>query len=448
MIFKRMRIGNAGWIFLLVAGSVTTVVLFFYGAYVWTVVLALCMLWCIFTYNRYLNAIRTEMDHFMESLRYKDFTRHFDETAVPLERRWLREYFNQVNGMFRDMSKERETQFIHLKTIFEMVDTGILSYEVESGKVLWMNEAFKQMIDLPYLRSVHALSKKHPAFYDELIHLTSWTKRVFDLEQDASSQKILLTSRLFESNGQRYKLVAMQNISGELGDEASKAWQKLLRVLTHEIMNSVAPISSLSEVLKERLTTASAQPGSEFIGDLLTGIDTIKNRSEGLLRFTETYRQMSRITTVNKTTIQVSNLFEHVQTLFMPTLEKMGIELEVVLNDPLLSIAADEPLLQQVLINLVLNATDAVHHNPNPCITLIAEQVKEKVWLRVRDNGKGMGPEVLDHIFVPFFTTKKNGTGVGLSVSKHILLLHKAQIQVKTVVSEGTEFVLIFDGVE
>lgn len=381
----------------------------------------------------------------MESVRYKDFTRHFDEKTVSEDRRWLRIHFNQLNGMFRDMSKDRETQFIHLKTIFEMVDTGILSYEVESGDVLWMNEAFKQLLDIPYLKSVHTLAKRYPALYNELIHVSPSSKTLFDSERETSSQKILLSSRLFESNGRRYKLVAMQNISGELGDEAAKAWQKLLRVLTHEIMNSVAPISSLSEVLKSRLTTTSPDKLDTITDDLLSGIDTIKNRSEGLMRFTETYRHMSRITSVNKTPVRVSDLFEHIQTLFAPTLEKMNVELDVVLKEPFLSIMADGPLLQQVLINLVLNATDAVRERLTPRITLISEKVREQVWLRVRDNGRGMEPHVLDHIFVPFFTTKKNGTGVGLSVSKHILLLHKAQIEVKTVAGEGTEFVLMFE---
>ena len=221
----------------------------------------------------------------------------------------------------------------------------------------------------------------------------------------------------------------------------------MLGVMTHEIMNSVAPISSLADTLKNRLekSVMHMDNKSAAVHDLELGIDTIKRRSEGLLKFAETYRNLNKITTLNLKKIYVRDLFESLYQLMQPTLEQKNIEMDIVLKDTALVLDADTNLIEQVLINLVVNAMEVVKDRPEPRIILSASTLNnKKVVLKVTDNGHGMTEEVMDKIFIPFFSTKKNGSGIGLSLCKQIMMLHKGNIQVQSKEGEGTAFTLQF----
>ena len=178
--------------------------------------------------------------------------------------------------------------------------------------------------------------------------------------------------------------------------------------------------------------------------DLELGLETIKRRSEGLLKFAETYRNLNKITTPNLKKILVRDLFENLHTLMQPTLDQKNIELEVILKDPGLMIEVDINLIEQVLINLLINALEAVKEKSNPRIVLSAFQENTKAVIKVSDNGAGVPDELLDRIFIPFFSTKKSGSGIGLSLCKQIMLLHKGSIQVHSKEGEGSAFVLKF----
>jgi signal transduction histidine kinase len=211
-------------------------------------------------------------------------------------------------------------------------------------------------------------------------------------------------------------------------------------------MNSVAPISSLADTLGNRLReSAENKDKPTSLEDLAVGIDTIKRRSEGLLKFAETYRNLNKITTLNTKKVYVRDVFENLHQLMEPTLEQKNIEMEVILKDPDLMIEADINLLEQVLINLVVNAIEAVKGIEDPHIMLSSSHVfGKKPYIRVTDNGPGMPEELLDKIFIPFFSTKKSGSGIGLSLCKQIMMLHKGNITVQSLVGEGTAFTLQF----
>ncbi|HEY1022822.1 MAG TPA: HAMP domain-containing sensor histidine kinase, partial [Flavisolibacter sp.] len=241
------------------------------------------------------------------------------------------------------------------------------------------------------------------------------------------------------------KLIAFQNVNEALDETESKAWQKLLSVMTHEIMNSVAPISSLAETLKNRLQLASPSIEDDAVEDLELGIDTIKRRSEGLLKFAETYRSLNKITTLNLKKIYVRDLFGNLHQLMQPTFEQKGVELEIILKNPELQMQADFSLMEQVFINLIVNALEAVKEAEHPRVILSADQsLDRKIILKVADNGQGMPEEVMEKIFIPFFSTKKSGSGIGLSLCKQIVMLHKGTIQVQSKEGQGTVFVMQF----
>ncbi len=396
---------------------------------------------------RFQRKAQDELQQFVESVHYRDFSRYFDVKHAPAELQPLREGFNQISTTFKVMSKEKETQYQYLQKILELVNTGILSYEGESGEILWMNESLKKMLQVPYLKTIHSLAKRDNELYKDIIALKPGEGKITKAHIEKSSFQILISATAFQTEGKIFKLIAFQNINEALDETESKAWQRLLSVMTHEIMNSVAPISSLADTLKNRLEKSMSHMGtkSAAVHDLELGIETIKRRSEGLLKFAETYRNLNKITTPNVTSIYIRDLFESLHQLMEPTLVQKNIELDIVLKDTDLELKADTSLVEQVLINLIVNAMEAVKDRPEPQIILSAGySSNRKIIVKVADNGPGMSEEVMDKIFIPFFSTKKNGSGIGLSLCKQIMMLHKGNIHVQSRIGEGTVFSLQF----
>ncbi len=400
----------------------------------------------VFDFFRFHKKAQSEVEEFVESVHYRDFSRYFDVKHAPLELQPLRKGFNEINTTLKVISKEKETQYQYLQKILELVDTGILSYEMESGVVVWMNEALKKLLQVPYLRTIH--SKRDWNLYHEVMSLPLGENIIATAHQEKTAFKVLLSATAFQTEGKKYKLIAFQNVNEALDETESKAWQRLLSVMTHEIMNSVAPISSLSDTLKNMLNNSreAVSPANRpAFEDLELGIDTIKRRSEGLLKFAETYRNLNKITTLNLKKVYVRDLFENLHLLMQPTLDQKNIELEIILKDPDLILEADTNLIEQVLINLIVNAVEAVKEKEEPRIMLSGYYTaKNKTVIKVSDNGTGMPEELLDKIFIPFFSTKKTGSGIGLSLCKQIMMLHKGTIHVQSKEGEGTAFMLQF----
>jgi two-component system nitrogen regulation sensor histidine kinase NtrY len=435
-------------IFLFIAITATAVVVVSgRTAYIYGVLTIPMVVFSVLDLIRFQRKAQDEVNQFVESIHYRDFSRHFDVRRAPNELKPLRKGFNEINTTFKLISRERETQYHYLQKILELVDTGLMSYEQETGETGWINEAFKNLIGVPYLKTIHSLEKREPELYADIIKLKPGDAQVLSITRNQQQVKMLVSASIMRSDEKMYKLVAFQNVSEALDETESKAWSKLLNVMTHEIMNSVAPISSLADTLKNRLQSPEITGGIDAsdLEDIELGIDTIKRRSEGLLKFTESYRSLNKITRLDLDKILVRNMFENLNSLMRPTLEKKNIELEIILRDPALAIEADINLIDQVMINLLVNAIEAVKDKPEPRITLSAEaKGNGKVLVKIMDNGLGMPPELLDKIFIPFFSTRKTGSGIGLSLCKQIMLLHKGNIQVQSTEGKGATFILQF----
>ena len=239
----------------------------------------------------------------------------------------------------------------------------------------------------------------------------------------------------------------IQNIDDTLNRNESESWKKLLSVMTHEIMNSIAPISSLADTLQRNLQIAIEQPEDSHLEleDLNSGIKTIKNRSEGLLKFAKTYRSLSKVTNLNLQRVKVSELFSNIQLLMEPSIKAKNIGIEFNITSSKLELDIDTHLIEQVLINLILNAVDAVKGKDNAEIKVLASQNPNRdIVIKIFDNGSGIPQDILENIFVPFFTSKTTGSGIGLSLCKQIMLLHKGRIIVKSIEDEGSVFSLVF----
>jgi two-component system nitrogen regulation sensor histidine kinase NtrY len=402
----------------------------------------LYLVWSLFSMMR---KAQNEVGEFAESVKYRDFSRSFNVKEAPSEVVTLRKGFNEINSTFRIISREKETQNQYLQQILELVDIGILSFEVESGDQHWINRAFKRMLDVPYLKNVAALKMRDEVLFNEIIAIRPGETRIVTLHANNKSLKVLLACTIFQTEGVANKLIAFQNINTALDETEARAWQKLLSVMTHEIMNSVAPISSLAATLRKILDQPEGEESdSGDKADLQLGLETIQRRSEGLLKFAETYRSLNKIIKPNLEEVYIRDIFETLITLMQPTLDQKQIHLDVILREPRLTGMLDVHLVEQVLINLMVNATEAVKDTPSPRIVLSASRTDQRLSIRIADNGPGIEPELLDKIFIPFFSTKKNGSGIGLSLCKQIMLLHKGNVQVHSKVGEGTVFELEF----
>ena len=417
------------------------------GWFLYLVFIAPVIVYQVVEFYKFHKKAYEELNQFVESVHYRDFSRNFDVKHAPVDLQPLRKGFNEINSTFKIISKEKETQYQYLQKILELVDTGILSYKITTGEVVWMNESLKRMLQLPYLKTISSLERRDQELHKYILELKPGETKIATAHLEKSSFKILLSATAFQTDGEKYKLIAFQNVDEALDETESKAWQKLLSVMTHEIMNSIAPISSLADTLKSRLLQSMPALNNESgsVDDLELGIDTIKRRSEGLLKFAETYRNLNKITTPNLKKIYIRDLFESINQLMQPTLDQKNIELDIVLKDTGIVLEADTNLIEQVLINLVVNSIEAVKDKPIGKITLSAyRDSNNKIIIIVADNGTGMSAEVIEKIFIPFFTTKKNGSGIGLSLSKQIMMLHRGNIQIHSVEGTGTSFLLHF----
>lgn len=432
---------------LLFGMTMLTTYLIMKGYYLYAVIAAPFLISSMVNLYLFHNRSLDEWAGFVESIHYRDFSRYFETTRAPVDLQILRKGFNEINTTFKVLSKEKETQYQYLQKILELVDTGILSFEEESGTVVWMNESLKNILQLSYLKTIHSLAKRDQRLYEEILTLKPKESKVAKVNNDRGSFKVLMSATSFQTEGKKFKLVAFQNVNEALDETESKAWEKLLNVMTHEIMNSIAPISSLAVTLKKRLQQSvhELDNKSGAVEDLELGIDTIKRRSEGLLKFAETYRNLNKINSLNLSKVYLRDLFETLHHLMLPTLTEKNIDLQIALKDPDLQLEVDVNLFEQVIINLVVNGIEALKNQSSGQIIISGFiDAAHKTVIKVEDNGPGMSPEILDKIFIPFFSTKKNGSGIGLSLCKQILMLHKANIHVQSKEGLGTAFIMQF----
>ncbi|MEP6614921.1 MAG: HAMP domain-containing sensor histidine kinase [Ginsengibacter sp.] len=417
------------------------------GWFIYLIFIVPVIIYQVVEFYNFHRKAHEELNQFVESVHYRDFSRNFDVKHAPVELQPLRKGFNEINSTFKIISKEKETQYQYLQKILELVDTGILSYKADTGEIIWMNESLKRMLELPYLKTIQSLAKRDQALYNSILELKPGEIKIATAHLEKNSFKILLSATAFQTDGEKFKLIAFQNVDEALDETESKAWQKLLSVMTHEIMNSIAPISSLADTLRNRLKASKENLNNDSgsVDDLEIGIDTIKRRSEGLLKFAETYRNLNKITTPNLSKIYIRDLFESINQLMLPTLDQKSIDIQVVLKETGLMLEADSNLIEQVLINLVVNSIEGVKDKNDSKIVLSAyRDTNNKIVIKVADNGAGMPAEMMDKIFIPFFSTKKNGSGIGLSLCKQIMMLHRGNIQVHSLEGEGTAITLHF----
>jgi len=422
-----------------------TVYLFENSRYHLAILLLIVTVYLFYYTLKTLFKIFRDIDDFVEAVRYRDFSKRYPETGG--QRNIFYQHFNAISDAFLVASREKEAQQQYLKRILELVNTGILAYNIDTLDTLWMNDSFNTMFKIPYVKNINWLQKRHPALYRELIDMPLGENRLTTINAGNQTIKTLSNACTFQTDGKTYLLIAFHNISATLEEVESGAWKGLLNVMTHEIMNSIAPVASLADTLKKRMEIIKGemalQRSSDF-EDIESAMETIRRRSEGLLRFADTYRNLSKNIVPEIHPVNLHELMSSIYRLMHPSLAQKGVLLEVRTDNASSIAPIDRNLIEQVIINFITNATNAVKEKEEPQIILFSGTKDDNPYLTVADNGCGITPEVQEKMFIPFFSTKKSGTGIGLSLSREIVKMHNGNLLVQTKAGEGSAFTVIF----
>jgi len=387
---------------------------------------------------RYIEKTNQYLNRFFEAIEHSDFSQSFSVEGLGSSFDELRKSFSKVIAAFQKSRSEKEEHFRYLQTVVKHVGIGLIAFK-KDGEVELINNAAKRLFRINYLKNVHSLKTFNPELAEHLLGLKPRKKTLLKITHEDTLLQLAIFTTEFKIRGEPIMLVSLQNIQGELEEKEMEAWQNLIRVLTHEIMNSITPITSLAETVNDLLRPDSVE--IESIDDIRNGISTIKKRSEGLLHFVESYRQLTRLPKPNFKIIQVTEMLNNVSLLMKNQIEEANILFNLNVHPESLEITADPEMMEQVLINLIINAIYAIREIEHPKIIISANSDPQgRVILTICDNGPGILPEVQEKIFIPFFTTKKEGSGIGLSMCRQIVRLHNGAISVKSKIDDETIF--------
>ncbi len=402
----------------------------------------------IYLLVRLLDKTNREIAGFLSSIKYDDFTTTYPTKGRGSSMDQLYSEFNKVIRKFREIRADKEANYHYFRTIVQHVGIGLITFN-KLGDIQIINSAAKKLIGIEAASSIFELTNVSPKLVESLIKLKTGGSDLIEFTREGSRVQLSIYVIELVLRGEEFKLVSIQNIQSELEEKEMEAWQNLIRVLTHEIMNSVTPISSLAATVDDELVEhmeADRAIGNEDLDDIHLAIQTIQRRSEGLIRFVSDFRNLTRIPEPKVSEEKVSKVLDHILILLKHELQAKGIKLNLSIEPQDLTFKIDKELIDQVLINLLQNAVHALEENSGEKYIIVKAYINEydRPTLLIRDNGSGIDEEALSKIFIPFFTTKKQGSGIGLSLSKQIMRKHGGAISVKSVMNEGTEFTLRF----
>ena len=379
----------------------------------------------------YVESHVNTLEDFFAAINYEDFTRRFVEDDVDAE---LKEAFNRILGRFQDARAERDVQAGYLETVVRHVPVPFIAAKAD-GTLSLVNNPARRLTGLPALRHFSQLADLDPELPGLMQGIEAGSQQLLQTRLRDVPAELRVSVSEIRIAGDVERLYTIENLSSELTARESSAWRNLIRVLTHEIMNTLTPVTSLAQTATTMLDRPDA---TEEIREAVT---TIARRSEGLTNFVSRYRELLKVPQPALETIRVADALSGVVSLMSGELD--GVDIGIDVNPESLEIQADRQLLDQVLVNLVKNANDALAGSASPQLWLSGKLDFGRILIRVRDNGPGIAEDAMDQVFIPFYTTKREGSGIGLSLSRQIMTAHHGEIVVESD-DRGTSVSLLF----
>ncbi|NHE58162.1 sensor histidine kinase [Cyclobacterium plantarum] len=397
---------------------------------------------------RYAESSFKKVRQFLDNIKQSNYSTVYPVKFDGTETDDLHIEFNAILAKLKEDQLEKEANFQYFRTVFQHLSIGLITFEAD-GSVQILNTAAKRMLNIDKLNHIGEIAKVNKELHHAIENLRTGGSELIKIAHPDGIMQLSVYAIELVLRDVKFKLVSLQNIQSELEEKEMEAWQNLIRVLTHEIMNSIAPISSLAATIstdiKHKIDKNEAVAESD-LEDYQMGISTIEKRSEGLINFVSDFRSLAHIPLPKFTAIKIRDLFDQMDILLQNQLETFQVALHKDITPEDLLLFADCSQIEQVLINLTQNSIHAVENEAEKNIYLRAFiDDNGKIIIEIEDSGKGIEEEALNKIFIPFFTTKKKGSGIGLSLSKQIMRRHKGNIQVRSTLGKGTVFKLIFN---
>lgn len=398
---------------------------------------------------RYLNTTNRKISYFLDSVQNNDSSLIFPANITGKSIRELYLGLSKINEQIQRLKIENQQREQYFQSLLEHVGTGIVTFN-SKGFILHANSAAKKMFSVEVLTHVNQLERVNRNLFQAIQNIKPFEQKLVSLTTERGTIELSLKATSFKTQTEELILLSVQDIRNELDEKELDSWMKLIRVLMHEIMNSIAPITSLSESLSKLYTIDDreimpAEIDEKTIRTTVRGLNVIGEQGNGLIRFVESYRKLTRLPKPDKKLFKAESLINRIKVLYFSLENNEKAKLTISLNPPDLELFADEDLISQVLLNLVKNAVEAVSGNESGSIHVtVTSGANKRPEICVADNGSGIPPEILEQIFVPFFTTREKGSGIGLSLSRQIMHLHGGSLQVRSVPGKETVFSMVF----
>ncbi|SHG56653.1 sensor histidine kinase [Flagellimonas flava] len=395
----------------------------------------------------FINRTNRKIAYFFDAIKNEDFTLRFPEQVTIKSFKELNQSLNRVNGLIQEVHLQLQIREQYYQEILRQASIGILSFN-EKGHILFSNPTMENLLNYTPLNHIKQLAQVDENLYQVFQSFKPFERRLFQLSTEREQIQLAMKSTPLVLDGQSLLLVVAQDINDELDEKETQSWVRLIRVLTHEIMNTITPIASISDSIIKYYRTNDEMVALEDLDETqikntLKGLEVIKDQGNNLMDFVQSYRSLLSVPDPNKAIVSGKALLEKIEVLMAAKPEKSSLEVSCEPSD--LEFFIDEKQISQVLINLCKNGLQSVKDMENGRVLLKAGIEKESIkYIEIIDNGPGIPEDLIDEVFVPFFTTKSEGTGIGLSLSKRVMQLHGGSLKVRSIPNRETVFRLTF----
>lgn len=396
---------------------------------------------------RFVNLSERKLTAFLQSIRQNDFTVTFSEDKRSDDHE-LHLAFNQLNETYKSLRADKESQHQLLQVVVSHAAVPLVCFDEVNDEIYLINDAARELFQIPFLQKIESLRRVERSMPEFLREIRDGEKLSLKLMRGGKAIFLSVNSRHLLFHDKNLKLIALTDVSSELAAREAEAWQKLLRVLTHEISNSAIPLSTLSSYISELMTGAESENRTlspDERKDVLESLKTIDQRSRSLKQFVANFKSVNQIPEPEMVRVEVQDLILEISRLFSQDLEKEGVDLQIRVPEGA-SLAADKNLTMLVLINLMKNALEAMSNmKEGKSILISVEKVGAQfTHIRIADTGCGIPAEEIEQIFIPFYSTKKGGSGIGLSIAHQIMQKQKGNLSVQSTPGQGSEFTASF----
>ncbi len=400
---------------------------------------------------RYILRRRDDLKRMLEYIKENNPSLYFSQARnYPFNE--LGDFLNEVGEIVRQVRIEKESQLQYMNYIVKHVGIGLLSFD-QDGNIEIINQAAKDLLGIVEINSISSLEGFHRGLPETLKKLKAEEQKVITLKSGNRLQQLAIRISAFKIGQKEIRLVSFQDIKNELDEKEMDSWQKLIRVLTHEIINSVTPVTSLTTTIsgffrKDDKVVPAADLSDENINEALTGLGYIEERGKSLIDFVSKFRSLTKLPAPKFEEISMDKLFEGITLLKKDELASNGIKLKCTTTGDNLILFCDRSLIEHILLNLINNASDAIKSRNDGIEGIIeisgSAGENQHPRIEVKDNGIGISDAIMENVFMPFFTTKEHGSGIGLSLSRQIMKLHGGTITAFSKPGIETVFSLIF----